>query len=118
MSDNIVNKVTCQSCGSELPLNHSGPCPKCGKIGKKIVAIVSEGIIIKESKIWVRRREFIKKNPIFIALSILIILGAPILGNFILGPIGIVLGIILGFGASILGLFAVIKIRETHRGES
>jgi len=118
MNDNIVTKVTCQSCGAELPLDHSGPCPKCGKIGRYIVAGISEGINIKESSIWERRREFIKKNPIFIALSILITLGAPILGYFISGIIGIVLGIILGFGVSILGLFAIIKIREIHRGES
>lgn len=118
MSDKIVNKVTCQNCGAELSPDHSGPCPECGKTGRHKVAVVSEGINIKESLIWERRREYIKKNPIIILLSIVIILGAPIIGFFLSGLIGVIIGIVLGFGVSILGLFAIMKIKEIHHGGS
>lgn len=119
MSDNIVNKVICRNCGIELSLDHSGPCPKCGKTtGIYIEAGLSEAITPKESFNWEHRLEYIKKNSIIILLSIVITLGAPILGFFLSGLIGVIIGIVLGFIVSILGLFAVMKIKEIRGGGS
>jgi len=48
--DNEV-KYVCK-CGTELPPNHTGPCPKCGRIGevhRVFEKSVSDGITVKDS---------------------------------------------------------------------
>jgi hypothetical protein len=39
-------KCWCQHCGTELPPSHTGPCPKCGKSGKRceVKMVTSIGI--------------------------------------------------------------------------
>jgi hypothetical protein len=118
MSSEVITKTSCKNCGAELPNDHSGPCPKCGKTGRNIKAEFFEKITIKDSLSWEHRREFIKKNPIIILICIIITFGAPVLGFFLSGLVGVIIGIILGFGVSILGLFAVMKIREIYHGGS
>ena len=46
--DNEV-KCWCKHCGIELPPSHTGPCPKCGKIGKHYTAIASAVVEIHSS---------------------------------------------------------------------
>ena len=48
--DNEV-KYLCK-CGTELPPNHTGPCPKCGRIGevhRVLDLAVSDGFVTHES---------------------------------------------------------------------
>jgi len=39
-------KCWCRHCGAELPPNHTGPCPHCGKTGKDYRAPVTAGVNI------------------------------------------------------------------------
>lgn len=45
MADGV--KCWCQHCERELEPSHTGPCPYCGKSGKRCVAIAAETIGIK-----------------------------------------------------------------------
>lgn len=47
-SENMV-RAKCKHCGEELQPDHTGPCPKCGKTGKNVVASSSVAIGIKAS---------------------------------------------------------------------
>jgi len=42
-------KCWCKHCGIELPPSHTGPCPKCGKSGKRCEASASDVVGIKAS---------------------------------------------------------------------
>lgn len=41
----------CQHCKAELPPSHTGPCPRCGKLGKhcEATAIVAVGLVARGS---------------------------------------------------------------------
>jgi hypothetical protein len=41
----------CQHCGIELPPNHTGPCPKCGKSGKLNIKNVGDGNVGPKSSL-------------------------------------------------------------------
>ncbi len=58
--DNEV-KCWCRNCGTELPPSHTGPCPKCGKIGKDCKVIASAVVEIHSSmKVRQKRKGFSK----------------------------------------------------------
>ena len=41
----IPLRAICENCGNPLPLEHTGPCPKCGKEGKRIVPPPKEELV-------------------------------------------------------------------------
>ena len=43
-------KCKCKHCGIELPISHTGPCPKCGKTGKVVEASATVTVGIKVFK--------------------------------------------------------------------
>ena len=52
----------CQHCGTELPPDHKGPCPKCGKLGKHFEATLSTTIGLVASLSAQKVHKYIK-NP-------------------------------------------------------
>ena len=111
-------KRTCRYCGIELSENHNGPCPDCGKTGRHISISVKETMNVRSSSSWEKRREFIKTNPMWNLIIIVISLAAPFLGLVISGWIGVIVGFLIGALLYILGPRALIKIREIERGKS
>jgi len=112
-SEGIIKK-TCKKCGAELPIDHSGPCPKCGKVGKHIHAEVKENVVISERGYMKSTKEYIKKNLRDILLMKLIVIIGLILGFFISGIIGAIIGIIIAIAYDLLAFKPVEKIKEIH----
>jgi len=111
-------KVTCKWCGATLSPTHTGPCPKCGKVGKKISLTLTETLTFKDSLNWESRREFFEGNPKIKWLIIAITIGSPFLGLVIVGLLGVVIGLVLGIVSYLLGPYAVTKVREIERGSA
>lgn len=103
-------KATCKYCGAALPLEHKGPCPKCGKEGKEIIGIVNKTIPLTESLRRFTRTEFFDKNPIFIWLNWAIVIGAPLLGLFLSGIVGAFAGFAFGVLSNSVSPYAARKI--------
>ena len=47
MSSSSVT-AQCLNCGYPLSPNHTGPCPNCGKTGKKVAVNINEAIAIRD----------------------------------------------------------------------
>jgi len=105
-------KITCAHCGTPLSKNHAGPCPSCGKEGRKIIATINEVLTISESMRWQTRREFYEKNPKTLIAVRLITVISPFLGLFLVGPVGVVIGLALGAIAYFIGPLAITKVVE------
>lgn len=118
MNTNTKVNATCKWCGSYLSLSHTGPCPKCGKEGKNIVAEINETVVLRDSLNWKRQREFYEKNPKIKWLIITIILCSSLIGLIFSVVIGIVIGLFLGILSYWLGPYAITKVRETEQGNS
>jgi len=55
MEDGV--KCRCRHCTTELPPDHTGPCPVCGKTGKDCVAVANATIDIRVgSAVRLKRR--------------------------------------------------------------
>jgi len=114
MNSKAVIKITCKNCGAELSTDHSGPCPKCGKVGKHIHAEVKEVIGISEKCHMKSIKEYIKINLRDILLMKLIVIIGLIIGFFISGIIGAIIGIIIAIACDLLAFKPVEKIKEIH----
>jgi len=118
MGENETATATCRWCGASLSPSHIGPCPKCGKEGKKLVSKMEETMKIKDAFSWERRREFFEVNRKIKWLIIAITIGSPLVGFIVSGLVGFIIGLILSFISYLLGPFAVTKVREIERGSS
>jgi thiamine transporter ThiT len=87
-------KCWCKHCKAELPPSHTGPCPKCGKLGKdcKVTATVAIKLAVSVSAQKVHK--YTKKHPRFIAISIVVTVTALVLGYHLGGLFGLLIGII------------------------
>lgn len=118
MADTTNMKAVCQSCGHSLGVNHTGPCPKCGKEGKIIKVSLSETLSITSSLNWEKRREFFQKNwKLIIIVFALTILGS-IVGSLFFGVGGFLVSFAIGILAFFVGLYAATRVREIERGGS
>jgi hypothetical protein len=105
----------CKYCGTYLSLSHTGPCPKCGKEGKNIVAEINDTVHLRDSQNLETRREFFEKNPKIKWIIITITLFSSLLGLILSVVTGIVIGLLLGILSYWLGPLAVTKVRETKQ---
>jgi hypothetical protein len=99
-----------------LPKNHTGPCPKCGKVGREISVVLIDTIKVTDSVRWQTRREYYQKNPKVLAVVIGITVVSPFLGFVFAGWLGVVVGLVLGGIAYWIGPRASTKIIEIHHG--
>jgi len=118
MSEKPEATTVCKWCGTPLPLNYSGPCPKCGKEGRMVFLTLKESVTLKESLKWKVQKEFLEENPKIKWILIAITLVSPLIGLVLSGVIGVIIGIGLGILSLLLGPYAVIKVREIRGGTS
>ena len=85
----------CQHCGAELPPDHKGPCPKCGKLGKDFEATLRTTIGLAASLSAQKVHKYTKRHPRFIAVSIVLTVVALILGYLLGNFAGLLIGIIV-----------------------
>ena len=85
----------CRHCKAELPPDHTGPCPRCGKRGKdcKATVTVSIGLVVSVSAQKIRKYK--KKHPRFIAISIAVTITSLVVGYLFGGLVGLLIGIIV-----------------------
>ena len=102
MGDNVKSSEHCKECGTSLPINYKGLCPKCGGKKRQINIEVNEIIKISEAFKISTIREFYKKNPRAIVINIVFVIfisiAASVIGN-------IVVSIITSILAGIISLF-------------
>ena len=118
MNEDSKVTATCKWCGTSIPPTHMGPCPKCGKKGKKITAEVKKTIGLNTSLNWKCRREFYDKNPKIKWLIIAITIGSSFIGLIFSGPVGVIIGLLVGGFLNFIVPPAVTKVREIERGSS
>ena len=118
MSEKPEVIAVCKWCGTPLPPNHSGPCPKCGKEGKMVFLTLKESVTLKESLKWKAQKEFFEENPKIKWILTMITLASPLIGLVLSGVAGIIVGIGLGILSLLLGPYAIIKVREIREGTS
>ncbi len=112
-----VRNDRCAACEKELPPNHSGPCPHCGKQeGKKLKRTVQEVGEISENLQYSTVREFYEENPTIKKVVLGIALGSPFVGFALSGPVGVAVGLGISVFSYMLGPRAVVKVREIRHG--
>jgi hypothetical protein len=99
----------CKHCGLTLPVNHTGPCPNCGKTGKIVEANASVAIGLKVAVGAEQRHSyFVWFNKTVgevtgtTLLDIVITIICTLLGLWIGNTLGIVVGILANSAAIIL----------------
>jgi hypothetical protein len=85
----------CRHCKAELPPDHTGPCPKCGKSGKDCKATVTLSIGLVVSVSAQKIHKYKKKHPRFIAISIAVTIISLVVGYLFGGLVGLLIGIIV-----------------------
>ena len=111
-------KCWCKHCKAELSPSHTGPCPKCGKLGKDCKATFTANLIAAVSVSAQHVHKYTKKHPRFIAISIAVTATAIILGYRLGGLCGLLIGIIAAILNWWLTPRAIQTIQETrHYGE-
>ena len=118
MSEKPEATTVCKWCGTPLPLNYSGPCPKCGKEGKIVFLTLKESAPLKYSLNCKVQKEFFEKNSFILCILITITLASSLIGFILSGVIGIIIGIGLGILSLLLGPYAIIKVREIRESHS
>jgi len=108
----------CKHCGTTLDVDHKGPCPSCGKLGKEIVVAARSAIGISEAHrvSWVKTREYIEKRPIFVGFWITLAVVQLFLGLVLAVWGSVVAGLIFTVIGGFVGFYAFTKVREVERG--
>jgi hypothetical protein len=107
-------KITCIHCGEVLSGSHSGPCPSCGKVGKKLSVTMSDSAVVGGAASIHTQRSFYEKNKKAFIILTLITVGSPFIGFFIIGIPGLLIGLVLSVISYFLGPKAIMKVVE-HR---
>ena len=114
--ETVSQSSRCSACGESWPLNHLGPCPKCGDT-RKVYDVHTEGSLRLHGSLgWKYIHEYYERHPILLPLVLAITVGSPFLGLVLAGWLGVVVGLVIGVVAFILGLRAVTKVREIREG--
>ena len=93
----MINELRCwcRHCRAELPPDHKGPCPKCGKLGKDCKVTVSVALRLAVSASAQKVHKYTKKHPRFIAISIALTITSLTLGYLLGALVGLLIGIIV-----------------------
>jgi hypothetical protein len=111
-----ITNATCKWCGTSLSPTHLGPCPKCGKVGKNVVATAEDSFTLVAYAKWIKIREFYKVNTKIKWIVIIITIVSLFTGFVFEGILGIFISIAINIILYILGPYVTIKIREVERG--
>jgi len=85
----------CKHCQKDLPADHKGPCPYCGKVGKNIIATITEHVSITTSLSAQKVKRYTQKHSVFTAISIALTIVALVMGYLIADLVGLLIGIIV-----------------------
>jgi hypothetical protein len=111
-----MSSSKCAHCGRELPEDHSGPCPSCGKTGRILTEVVNDRIGISDSVEYTSIREYYEKNVWLIVIVIAITVFSSLIG-FVIGVfLGVTARLALGALSFILSPKALMKIKEITHG--
>ena len=114
----VVSGPECKHCGHPLSADHSGPCPKCGGIGKhwKVTShAVAKGVASLSYK---HVHEYWERHPVLLPVVLAIVVGSPFLGLFLARWVGVLVGLVVSVLGFLLGLRAVTRGREITRGRA
>jgi hypothetical protein len=112
-------KCWCKHCGVELPPSHTGPCPKCGKSGKRCeaTAMLTIGLVLSHSAQKVHK--YTMNHPKFIVISIALTTISLSAGYLFGGLVGLLVGIIVAMLNLWITPYAMKTIVEiTHLGDT
>jgi len=112
----VSQATRCSACGESLPLNHVGPCPKCGDTRKTHNVHIEESLQIHASLGWQHIHEYYERHRVLLPLVLGITVGSPFLGLVLAGWLGVVMGLVIGVVTFFVGLRAVTKVREIREG--
>lgn len=106
-------KKICKGCGTELPLNHQGPCPNCGQVSKQITITLDEKISLQEELSIKHEFERIERDLKWLTVAVVLTV-APALVDCIIpaaNPFPFIVSIISGIVSIYLGDRASRRIR-------
>ena len=97
MTDEL--KCWCRHCGTELPPNHTGPCPHCGRTGKDCKVSTTTVLGIKLSVSTTHKPKWSSESLALFFGFLAIFLAVIIPGILMLLPfnLGVNYGILVGF---------------------
>ncbi len=105
----------CKWCGFTLDINHTDPCPKCGKVGKIREFEFFDTLQVKDSLSLTKLHEFYETNKTIRNTIIAITILSPVLGLLLSGVIGFLAGLLIGAISYFLSPSAITKVREIER---
>lgn len=117
-SDNIGEQLTDKTTAAVrvLPLDDSGPCPRCGDIRKTRDVPLDATLSFKGLVQWQHVREYYEKHPVPLAVVITLTVGSSLLGLVLTGWIGVAVGLLIGLIVFLIGPRAITKVREIRKG--
>ena len=108
----------CKHCQKDLPVDHKGPCPYCGKVGKHIIATFTDYVSITASLNVQKVHKYTKKHSWFISISIVFTIISLSVGYLLGALVGLLIGIIAAMLNWWLTPHAIETIVEiTHLGD-
>lgn len=118
MGEVTERKAVCAHCGVDVPVEHSGPCPSCGKEGKLVKLTLQDSITVHSSLSWETRKEYYQKHKGALSVVVAIAILSPFLGLVLAGLCGVVVGLVLSFLSYFLGPKAITKVIEITKGHA
>jgi hypothetical protein len=114
--------VWCSNCGRDLGSEPLGePCPSCGDTRRTYGVVQNATARVTASMSWVhigeRVREYQARHPGWFAFNVVLALGTPFLGLWLVGWFGVIVGVLVGLLSLWVGERASTKVRERTRGE-
>ena len=116
------SETTCRWCNEPLADDHTGPCPKCGKVGRNVTVKLQPGFIKltgnKVRTITERRQEILKENHKIKWITNGISIASIFLGGLFPPPFSIIIGLLAFLITNRLAPFAIYKIITIERDKS
>jgi hypothetical protein len=106
----------CTACKAPLDAKNTGPCPSCGAVGTKLVALTLATTVKVTPTIDIAKLSHsLSFNRIAIVVLIGITLISPLVGFVLPGIIGIAVSYGLGILGLVIGYFAITKVKQIER---
>jgi len=106
----------CSCCGTDLPNDFSGNCPKCGSDKRSILVSAGDKMGLSDSVGWQSHREYYQKHPMVFAIVLFISFAFPFAGCFVENRWGVVIGLLGSALTLYLGPYASTLVKETRQG--